>query len=33
MTETLRTTLMWAIDRVMVHAWNKEEVITHLGLE
>jgi DDE superfamily endonuclease len=32
MTETLRTTLLWAIERVMVYAWNKEEVITHLKL-
>jgi hypothetical protein len=32
MTETLRTTLMWAMDRVLVQAWNKEEVLSHLGL-
>jgi hypothetical protein len=32
MAETLRTTLMWAIDRVMLYAWNKEEVIADLGL-
>jgi DDE superfamily endonuclease len=32
MAETLRTTLMWAIDRVMLYAWDKEEVIADLGL-
>jgi DDE superfamily endonuclease len=32
MAETLRATLMWAIDRVMLYAWNKEEVIADLGL-
>jgi hypothetical protein len=31
--ETLRGTLQWAIDRVLLHAWNKEEVIAHLGLQ
>lgn len=30
--ETLRTTITWAIDRVALKAWNKECVITHLGL-
>jgi hypothetical protein len=30
--ETLRTTLSWAIDRVGVFAWNKDQVIAHLGL-
>jgi hypothetical protein len=30
--ETLRTTLAWAIERVEVYAWNKEEVVAHLGL-
>jgi hypothetical protein len=32
MTETLKTTLLWAIERVMVYAWTKEDVITHLKL-
>lgn len=32
MTETLKTTLLWAIERVMVCAWTKEDVITHLKL-
>ncbi len=30
--ETLRTTLHWAMDRVTLRAWDKEKVITHLGL-
>jgi hypothetical protein len=30
--ETLRTTLSWAIDRVGVFAWNKDQVVAHLGL-
>jgi hypothetical protein len=30
--ETLRTTLSWAIERVGVFAWNKDQVVTHLGL-
>jgi hypothetical protein len=30
--ETLRTTLTWAIERVEVFAWNKEQVVAHLGL-
>jgi DDE superfamily endonuclease len=32
MRETLRTTLTWAMDRVTAKAWDKERVITHLGL-
>lgn len=32
MAETLRATLMWAIDRVLLYAWDKEEVIADLGL-
>ena len=32
LTETLRTTLTWAIERVTVKAWDKERVIAHLGL-
>jgi hypothetical protein len=32
MAETLRTTLTWAIDRVTLYAWDKEEVIADLGL-
>jgi hypothetical protein len=30
--ETLRTTLSWAIERVGVFAWNKDQVVAHLGL-
>jgi hypothetical protein len=30
--ETLRTTLTWAIERVNVYAWDKEQVVAHLGL-
>jgi hypothetical protein len=30
--ETLRTTLTWAIERAEVFAWNKEEIVAHLGL-
>lgn len=30
--ETLRTTLRWAIERVEVYAWDKDQVVTHLGL-
>jgi hypothetical protein len=30
--ETLRTTLTWAIDRVMLKAWDKDTVVAHLGL-
>jgi len=30
--ETLRTTLTWAIDRVGVFAWDKDQVVAHLGL-
>ena len=32
MAETLRETLMWAIDRLTLYAWDKEEVLTDLGL-
>jgi hypothetical protein len=30
--ETLRSTLSWAIERVQLYAWDKDRVITHLGL-
>jgi hypothetical protein len=30
--ETLRTTLTWAIERVEVHAWDKDQVVAYLGL-
>ena len=30
--ETLRTTLCWAIERVEVYAWDKDQVVAHLGL-
>ena len=30
--ETLRTTLVWAIERVTLQAWDKDRVIAHLGL-
>jgi hypothetical protein len=30
--ETLRTTLRWAIERVEVYAWDKDQVVAHLGL-
>ena len=30
--ETLRSTLKWAIERVQVHAWDKDRVVAHLGL-
>jgi hypothetical protein len=30
--ETLRTTLSWAIERVGVFAWNKDQVVAQLGL-
>jgi hypothetical protein len=30
--ETLRTTLSWALERVQVYAWNKDQVVAHLGL-
>jgi hypothetical protein len=30
--ETLRSTLTWAMERVEVHAWNKDQVVAHLGL-
>jgi hypothetical protein len=30
--ETLRTTLSWAIERIGVFAWNKDQVVAHLGL-
>ena len=30
--ETLRTTLSWAMERVQLYAWNKEQVVAHLGL-
>ena len=29
---TLRTTLRWAIERVEVYAWDKDQVVAHLGL-
>ncbi len=29
---TLRTTLSWAMERVQVYAWNKDQVVAHLGL-
>jgi DDE superfamily endonuclease len=32
LTETLRTTLTWAIERVTLMAWDKQRVIAHLGL-
>jgi hypothetical protein len=32
MAETLRATLLWAIDRVTLYAWGKEEVIADLRL-
>lgn len=32
LTETLRTTLNWAIDHVQSYAWDKQRVIAHLGL-
>jgi hypothetical protein len=30
--ETLRATLRWAIERVQVFAWDKDQVVAHLGL-
>ena len=30
--ETLRATLRWAIERVEVYAWDKDQVVAHLGL-
>ncbi len=30
--ETLRSTLGWAIDRVLVYDWDKDRVVKHLGL-
>ena len=30
--ETLRSTLSWALERVELYAWNKDQVVTHLGL-
>jgi hypothetical protein len=30
--ETLRTMLQWAMERVEVFAWDKEQVVAHLGL-
>lgn len=30
--ETLRATLTWAIERVGVFAWDKDQVVAHLGL-
>jgi hypothetical protein len=30
--ETLRSTLSWASERVQLYAWDKDRVITHLGL-
>lgn len=30
--ETLRITLSWAMERVELFAWNKEQVVAHLGL-
>lgn len=32
LSETLRTTLTWAIERVQVFAWTKDRVVAHLGL-
>jgi hypothetical protein len=32
MRETLRTTLSWAIERVEVYAWDRDQVVAHLGL-
>ena len=32
MQETLRTTLCWALERVQLHAWDKDRVIAHLSL-
>jgi hypothetical protein len=29
--EALCTTLTWAIERVEVYAWNKDQVVAHLG--
>lgn len=30
--ETLRSTLNWAIERVLVYDWDKDQVAKHLGL-
>jgi hypothetical protein len=30
--ETLRSTLSWAIERVLVYDWDKDRVVAHLGL-
>ena len=30
--ETLRSTLSWAIERVQVYAWDKDQVVAFLGL-
>ncbi len=30
--ETLRSTLSWAIERVLVYDWDKDRVVKHLGL-
>ena len=30
--ETLRTTLTWAMERRELFAWNKDQVVAHLGL-
>ncbi len=30
--ETLRSTLSWAMERVLVYDWDKDRVIKHLGL-
>ena len=32
LTETLRTTINWAMERARQGAWNKERVIAYLGL-
>ena len=32
LTETLRTTINWAMERAAESAWSKERVIAHLGL-
>jgi hypothetical protein len=32
LSETLRSTLTWAIERVQVFAWTKDRVVAHLGL-
>jgi hypothetical protein len=32
LTETLRSTLQWAFERVQKYGWDQDRVVAHLGL-